>query len=184
MATIANDAARSRPRSLLAGVQRIDLRHTWQVIAGSILVPLGVLVILLAWYGSAHTPYVQQQIPYLVSGSFVGLGLMIVGALLYWAHWLYRLYDQADLHHEAAMRRQEQLIERLIDAVGTAAPARAARPGAPTVAEGDGLVVTASGANVHRSDCPIILRHPVGVRRLGADEAAGRPACRICQPLG
>ncbi|HEY2430438.1 MAG TPA: hypothetical protein VGI06_15970, partial [Acidimicrobiales bacterium] len=108
---------RRRAAPLVARMQNIDLRSTWQVAAGSFLVPLGVVVILVSWYGSAHTAYVQQQIPYLVSGSFIGLGLMFVGGLLYWAHWLYRIYDQADLNHAAAMARQEELMERLIDAV-------------------------------------------------------------------
>ena len=171
-------------------VRRIDARNTWQVAAGAALVPLGIVIILFAWYGAAHTPYVQQQIPYLVSGSFIGLGLMVVGGLLYWAHWLYRIYDQADLHHAEQLGRQEELFERLIEAV--AAPPRAAVLGMPPADEapaaraaGDGadLVVTATGTNVHRADCPIVARRHVGARRLTVAELAGRPACRICQPL-
>ena len=88
----------------------VDLRNTWQVVAGSVLVPLGVVLILVAWYGSAHTPYVQQQIPYLVSGSFAGLGCMVLGGLLYWAHWLYRIYDQADLHHEEQLHALRETL--------------------------------------------------------------------------
>lgn len=106
---------RPSPAELIAAAadrfRRTDLRNTWQVAAGAVLVPLGVVVIAIAWYGSAHTPYIQQQIPYLVSGSFVGLGFMVVGALLYWAHWLYRIYDQADLHHVERMQRDQQLFD-------------------------------------------------------------------------
>ena len=60
---------------------RLDLRNGWQVVAGSILIPLGVVLIMIGWYGAAHARVVQQQIPYLVSGSFVGLGCMVVGGL-------------------------------------------------------------------------------------------------------
>ncbi len=93
----------------------VDLRNTWQVVAGSILVPLGVVLILIAWYGAAHTAYVQQQIPYLVSGSFAGLGCIVLGGLFYWAHWLYRLYDQADHHHEEQLQAMQMTLRAIAD---------------------------------------------------------------------
>jgi hypothetical protein len=178
---------RRSPAEVLAAASgrfnRLDLRNTWQVAAGSLLVPLGVVVILIAWYGAAHASVVQQQVPYLVSGSFVGLGLMIVGGLMYWAHWLYRIYDQADLHHAERLVRDQQLFQ-LIEAALAGQPTPA--PGAVAAAGGTGsreLVATATGTNVHRADCPVALRHPEGLQRLSADEAAGRPPCRICRPL-
>ena len=85
-----------------------DLRNGWQVLAGSVLIPLGVVLILIAWYGAAHARVVQQQIPYLVSGSFVGLGCMVLGGFFFFGHWLYRMYDQAGLHHEEQMRALER----------------------------------------------------------------------------
>ena len=164
--------------------RRLDLRNTWQVAAGAVLFPLGIVIVLLAWYGSAHSPYVQGQIPYLVSGSFIGLGLMVVGGLLYWAHWLYRIYDQADLHQAEQMirdRRLIELLEGLLAGEGRGAPRAGSAP-TLKVAETNGLVSTASGSNVHRPDCPIVARHRSGLRSLSAAEAKGRPACRICQP--
>ncbi len=170
-----------RVPSALTKLQGIDLRSTWQLAVGSVLVPLGIVIILIAWYGSAHTPYVQQQIPYLVSGSFIGLGMMLVGALLYWAHWLYRMYDQADLHHQAAMARQEELFERLVQAIGTVdRPQHVAADNGALPEEV--LVATATGSNVHRPDCPIVARHPAGLRRLTWSTAGDRAPCRICQP--
>lgn len=109
---------RERQRGPGGDVNRIDLRNTWQVVAGSVLVPLGVVFILISWYGAAHTPYVQQQIPYLVSGSFAGVGCMILGGLLYWAHWLYRIYDQADHHHAEQLQVMQQTLQALADRVG------------------------------------------------------------------
>jgi hypothetical protein len=50
---------------------------------GSVLIPLGVIFIMLGWYGAARARVVQQQIPYLLSGSFVGLGCMVVGGLFF-----------------------------------------------------------------------------------------------------
>ncbi len=51
---------------------RLDLRNSWQVVAGAMLIPLGVVFILIGWYGTAHARVVQQQIPYMVSACFVG----------------------------------------------------------------------------------------------------------------
>ena len=185
--TGAGATEQSRRRPVMADAserfRRLDLRNTWQVAAGAVLVPLGIVIVLLAWYGSAHSPYVQGQIPYLVSGSFIGLGLMVVGGLLYWAHWLYRIYDQADLHQTEQLARDRQLIE-LLESLLAGDRSVPARPNsAPALrAETNGLVSTASGSNVHRADCPIVARHRTGLRPLSAAEAQGRPACRICQP--
>ena len=100
-----------------SGRPRFDIRNTWQILAGSILIPVGVASIILAWYGAAHARVDQQQIPYMVSGGFLGLGAIVAGALLYWAHWLYRIYDQADLHHQQLMRSQAELRDALVGAV-------------------------------------------------------------------
>ncbi len=100
------------PAATKSESNRLDVRNSWQVVAGSMLIPLGVVFILLAWYGAAHARVEQQQIPYMVSGSFAGLGCMVVGGLLYWGHWLYRIYDQAELHHE----EQQQLMVELLKA--------------------------------------------------------------------
>ena len=175
----------------------VDLRNTWQVVAGSVLVPLGVVLILVAWYGSAHTPYVQQQIPYLVSGSFAGLGCMVLGGLLYWAHWLYRIYDQADLHHEEQLHALRETLLAVAARIGasdvppvlstpgsggSAADAaahdehRSAGRGAPDVA-----VRTAEGRFYHDPSCPIVRHHGAHVEPVrGA--TAGLEPCQICRP--
>ncbi|HUC37604.1 MAG TPA: hypothetical protein VMR97_10835 [Acidimicrobiales bacterium] len=187
---------------------RIDLRNTWQIVAGSILVPLGIVLILIAWYGSAHTPYVQQQIPYLVSGSFAGLGCMLLGGLLYWAHWLYRLYDQADHHHDEQLQVMQATLHAIAQRLGdgngwTPAPAAegspqpagssvaqagahpggAAAPGSTgevSRAVGATYVVTSTGSVYHLPACPIIAHHTEGLRVLGAGAVAHLEACRIC----
>ncbi|GAC1314072.1 MAG: hypothetical protein NVSMB12_06660 [Acidimicrobiales bacterium] len=167
----------SRVGVLAARLRSADARSTWPVAVGALLVPAGIAIILLAWYGSAHTPYIQQQIPYLVSGSFIGLGLMVLGGLLYWSHWLYRVYDQAHLHHVVEMQRQEVLFERLIEAV-----AWGRTPAGDTDRSGRdaGLVATATGSNAHYPDCPIVRRHPAGLRPLTLEQARVARPCRIC----
>jgi hypothetical protein len=178
--------------------ERLDLRNTWQVVAGSILVPLGVVLILMAWYGSAHTPYVQQQIPYLVSGSFAGLGCIVLGGLLYWAHWLYRLYDQADLHHEEHLQALQQTIAAMAERIGrgpdngATASGDEGRAGDPLPsgvhpgADGDvgtvTVVRTAGGRYYHDPSCPVVSHHGATARPLATGDDEGLAPCQICRP--
>ena len=59
--------------------------------AGAVLLPLGLVVIVLGWYGAANTPYQYDQLSYLVSGGLLGLGLTFVGGFLYFGAWLARI---------------------------------------------------------------------------------------------
>ncbi len=160
---------------------RLDLRNCWQVVAGSILIPLGVVFILIAWYGAAHARVVQQQIPYLVSGSFVGLGCMVVGGFLFFGHWLYRMYDQAELHHEEQLRALEAIAMSVGGGVATAS-GPAAVPGAAG-GTGDGAYyATSSGTVYHRADCTVIAHHREDLRALDPSAAAVMQPCQICRP--
>jgi hypothetical protein len=171
-----------------------DLRNAWQVVAGSILIPLGVVFILLGWYGSAHARVVQQQIPYMVSGAFIGLGCMVVGGFLYWGHWLYRLYDQRELHHEEEIKLLHDLVNSLT-AQGVGGGAHTAGAGAGTsgsgatpgsapsdVASMGAYLATATGTVYHRADCAVIAHHPEDVRVVGPGHLGGLQPCQICLP--
>jgi hypothetical protein len=173
--------------------EKYDIRNSWQVIAGALLIPLGVVFILLGWYGAAHARVVQQQIPYMVSGSFIGLGCMVVGGLLFFGHWLYRIYDQADLHHEEQQRVLETIASALlaqrVDGAGAGAglALSPSTPGAGTsVVAGEAApatyYATSSGTVYHRADCAVIAHHPEDLRVLGPDGIGGLRECQICSP--
>lgn len=186
-ASRAQSARRARRQLTIS----LDLRNTWQVLAGALLLPLGIAFILLAWSGAAHGRVDQQQIPYLVSGGIGGLAVVIIGCFFYFAHWLYRLYDQADLQHEEAMREQRELMSQLIEAVaanrysssnGSAPRASTPRRAEPGVAERS-FVATASGTNFHVPGCSMVANRTGGLRTVSEREAAGMKPCRICDPL-
>jgi hypothetical protein len=160
----------------------LDLRNTWQVVAGAILLPLGVAVILLGWSGAAHGRVEQQQIPYLISGGLLGLAGVVIGGFFFWAHWLYRIYDQADLHHQAVLKEQQEFHRAVLQALGQGArpPATGTVAAAEPTAE---YVATPSGSNYHTRDCPIVAKHR-SLRSLGAADVAGMKPCRICEPAG
>jgi len=173
--------------------EKYDVRNSWQVIAGALLIPLGIVFILLGWYGAAHARVVQQQIPYMVSGSFIGLGCMIVGGLLFWGHWLYRIYDQADLHHEEQQRLLETIAAALLaqrgDGAGAGAGVATALGSSTAGTETDTAAgdpapttyyATSSGTVYHRADCAVIAHHPDDLRVLGPDGIVGMRPCQIC----
>jgi hypothetical protein len=171
----------------------LDLRNTWQVLAGAILIPLGVAAIVLAWNGAAHARVTQGQIPYLISGGLLGLGAIVVGCFFFWAQWLYRIYDQADAHHEELLRQQAELIQVLLERLASPPEGAAAgssptalRPGSgpgPSNGAAPGFVATPNGTNFHLPGCPIIATRTSSLRPVGPEEAARMRPCRVCEPL-
>jgi Flp pilus assembly protein protease CpaA len=74
------------------------------VAAGVGLVVLGFIALFLAWNGAADKDYVEGQLPYLISGGMVGVGL--IGAGLTVVNVQARRADQ-----DALMDRIERLLE-------------------------------------------------------------------------
>ena len=158
----AEERAGDTPRAVDERVQR------GLFIAGCVLLPLGLAVIALGWYGAAHSPYPFQQTPYLISGGLLGVGLVLAGGFLYFGHWLARM---------AASTRHD--TELLLAALARVTPA-AAEPTRDVRVPAQRLVVTPTGSMVHRPDCPIVAsRDDVREAPAGADL---RP-CRVCDPL-
>lgn len=155
--------------------------HQALFIAGAVLLPLGLVVIGLGWYGVAHTPYEYDQMSYLVSGGILGLGITFCGGFLYFGAWLARI--AAD-QKEASNRLGDTLLV-LADAVSHAGPgAGAARPTPAPAAPrepGSVLVVAGAGHTVHRADCDLVAGrddlHPAG------PEAPDLVGCRLCRPM-
>jgi hypothetical protein len=150
-------------------------------VAGAVLLPLGLIVIILGWYGAAHTPYAYDQLSYLVSGGLLGLGLTFCGGFLYFGAWLARIAsDQRD----SAKRLSDTLLV-LADVVSrsTTAGATGTAGAVPPAADRDPgavLVVAGEGNTVHRADCSLIA-HRDDLRPAGPD-APGLTGCRLCRP--
>jgi hypothetical protein len=54
----------------------------WMLLPAGILVLLGFALMVFGWYGASHTAREIEQIPYLISGGLIGLGLVVIGGLL------------------------------------------------------------------------------------------------------
>ncbi len=147
-------------------------------VGGAVMLPLGLVVIILGWYGASNTPYQYDQLSYLVSGGLFGLGLTFCGGFLYFGAWLARI--AAD-QKESAKRLSETLLV-LADVVSASGATGRHSSAAPAAMRDPGsvLVVAAAGSTVHRADCALIAGR-ADVVPAGPDGASLNP-CRVCRP--
>jgi hypothetical protein len=153
----------------------------WLMIAGAASIGIGLPLILLGWWGAARTPYVFEQVPYLISGGLFGLALAVVGGLFYFAYWLTRQVQetrrQAD-ETRAAIGRIGDLL-----ASGAMSAAAGGHPSGRSKSAGNGsFVATEKGTMFHRPDCPVVAGRS-DVRHVSADTKGLEP-CKMCDPLG
>jgi membrane glycosyltransferase len=89
--------------------------------AGIVLMPLGLVLVLIGYIGASGTTEFSAQVPYLLSGGVLGLGVTVVGATLflryslgrYLRFWLLRLifeeHTTADRQVDALDRLSQQI---------------------------------------------------------------------------
>lgn len=182
--------ARSRLRGQLGSADRA------MVVVAAVLLPLGIVMIFLGWYGAARTPYLFEQVPYLLSGGLLGLGLCLTGGFVLFGSWIaqaardQRVRDVALLEAVRELRDELARLPAAADSL-TAPPAqrgrRTAAAAAAAAANGhgsrpSGLVATARGSMVHRPDCAVVSSRE-DVRAVAPSETDGLSPCRLCDPL-
>jgi len=166
---LAKGLARLRRRASMLPTDR------WLAIAGGALMPLGVALVIIGWYGAAHTSRLFEEIPYLISGGLLGIVLSTIGAALYFGYWLTRIVAGQRQMVDVLARMEARLEAAGLEG-GTAAPGVAAdRPG--------GLVATPTGTMFHRPECPVVADRPGRELRPVTLPAAGMSPCKLCAPL-
>ena len=142
---------------------------------GSILMSLGLGLIGVAWYGAAHTPYLFEQVPYMISGGLLGLGLAFVGGFMYFAFWLTRLLQDSRIQAARQAAALEQISLLLAGRAET-------RGKASEVSGSNGeYVVTKRGSMFHRPDCAVVAGRK-DLRRVSS--VSKLEPCKVCDPLG
>jgi hypothetical protein len=158
--------------SKIRGGRRLDADRA-QLIAGGVLAVLGLVAIVIGWYGTAHTAYGFEQMPYLVSGGLLGLAFVFLGGFVYFAYWVTRLVRES----REQSQRTADLLEQLVLGSSNGSGDRASVPGAR-----GSFVATRSGNLFHLPDCQVVAGRP-GLRRVAASTRGLKP-CTICNPLG
>ncbi len=158
------------------------LRAAWQSIWGDVdrrvyvgrilglfFVTAGFVVIGKAWDGAASINFTTGQFPYLLSGGFMGLGLIVTGCTLLLL---------------ATVRSEREVMSQKLDEVTKLLGRSLTRMQASSNGlAGSGEQVIAGETTYHRPDCKI-LQGKAGLATLTIEQAAaeGLSACRVCDP--
>ena len=59
------------------------LRAQWDRAAATAAAVLGLLVLVLGWFGASGTPELGKQVPYFISGGLGGIFLLGLGGMLW-----------------------------------------------------------------------------------------------------
>ena len=159
------------------------LRATWQSLwvdvdrrvrlgrlLGLFFVTAGFVVLGFAWDGAASINFVTGQFPYLLSGGFMGLSLVITGCTLLFL---------------STIRAERQILTDKFDEMTRLLSRNLGRLQVSTNGSGPSSheQVVAGTHVYHRADCKI-LEGKTGLSTVSVDQAAneGLEACRACDP--
>jgi hypothetical protein len=142
--------------------------------AGVALLALGWLIVYLGYNGAATHTREIQQLPYVVSGGFGGLALIILGGVAIAAN--IALSVQSALRGD--LRAVHGAIEELVDTLSAGFMASNAESRNGTV------VVVRGGSSFHRPGCRLVANKAEQLRKMSAPAARdkGLTPCRICKP--
>ncbi len=147
----------------------VDRRVRLGKLLGLAFVAIGFIVIAKAWDGAASKLSLPEMFPYLLSGGFLGLGLVITGAMMLFLATL-RAERQilSDRYEEMATLLSRNLSRLAVSANGSGA---------------SGEQVVAGATAYHRAGCRV-LEGKENLMTIPVEQAVaeGLEACRVCDP--
>ena len=158
--------------------------------AGWILAAVGVIVIIVGWYGVSGQALVAKQLPYLISGGLGGVALVGIGAAMISAERRRQDTGRIERLEEMVAELRSVLVshpEAPADWPTASDPFGAAAghpgPSANGAARSSGLVALPTGTTFHSPGCQMV-RGKDGVEAVSARsiEQRGLTACRVCEP--
>jgi len=106
-------ALMAKAAKLRRGGKRSFPIETVLLVAGALLLPVGIIVIIVGWYGAAHTFHSYEQTDYLISGGLLGLGLVFVGGFLYFGYWMTRQIRTTSTANQQIVQALSRIEARL-----------------------------------------------------------------------
>ena len=136
---------------------------------GFALVVLGFVVIAKAWDGASSKFLLPEMFPYLLSGGFMGVALVITGALVLFL---------------ATLRSERQMLSDRYEQMATLLSRNLARMAVSVNgSESSGEHVIAGETAYHRAGCRVLEGKenllPIPLEQAVAE---GLAACRVCDP--
>jgi len=147
----------------------VDRRVYAGRILGLLFVTAGFVVIGKAWDGAASINFTTGQFPYLLSGGFMGLGLVVTGCTLLLL---------------ATVRGEREVMSQKFDEVTKLLSRSLTRMQASSNGlAGSGEQVVAGETTYHRPGCKILQGKP-GLAPVTLEQAVaeGLGPCRVCEP--
>jgi hypothetical protein len=92
-----------------------NVRKIMQIL-GMLVIGFGFACIVLGWYGASHSPYLYQEIPYLISGGLLGVALVIGGGILVRCAWSLRQVEE-ERRNALAIVRSIDRLEKILRTV-------------------------------------------------------------------
>ncbi len=140
---------------------------------GVVLAAVGLLAVAVGWNGAASQLTVTAQLPYLLSGGMIGLGLIVIGAAV-------MVVTGAREDRARLEAKLDQLVDAL--AAGELAGPAGGRHGSAAPQDLSGLVV-AGTASYHVPGCRLVDgREETGYLSPAEARSRSLKACRVCQP--
>lgn len=135
---------------------------------GFVAIVGGFAVIAKAWDGAASINFVTGQLPYLLSGGFLGLGLVVTGAALLLL---------------TTVRAERQLLTERLEEVTTLLGRNLATLSYSSNGKAAGPQVVSGATVYHLAECKI-LQGKEGLATVPVEQAAaeGLSPCRVCNP--
>lgn len=147
----------------------VDRRVRMGRLLGLIFLTAGFVIIGKAWEGSASQVRVDSQFPYLLSGGFMGLALVITGCTLLFL---------------STVRAERQLMSDKFDEMNRLLARTLGRMSISSNGSGvNSEQVVAGGDAYHRPDCKI-LKGKGSLQTISVAQAVseGLSPCRACDP--
>ncbi|MEA2452688.1 MAG: hypothetical protein QOG04_1398 [Actinomycetota bacterium] len=137
---------------------------------GLTFIAVGFVVFYFAWDGAASINFAQGQIPYLLSGGFLGLGLVITGATLLFLSTIRSERQLMTDRYDEMVRLLSRNLSRL----------QFSSNGHSAASKGQ---VVAGATTYHRAECKI-LEGKDGLTTVTVEQAVaeGLDRCRVCNP--